>query len=125
LNPRSAIVADDDEDARFLVVAALRRAGFRVTEAADGFELLAIADDCDVSTLLVVSDIGMPGCDGIAATRLLRGRAPTLPIVLITANTDLETKEGALLAGADCLFYKPLDLRQLVDTVVDLAARPS
>ena len=122
---RSAVVADDDEDARFLVAAALRRAGFRVSEASDGLELLAIVEASDFSTLLVVSDIGMPGCDGIAAAQLLRGRDATLPIVLITANTDPETMEDAMLAGADHVFYKPLDLRQLVDVVVELSARPS
>jgi two-component system nitrogen regulation response regulator GlnG len=121
---RRAIVADDDDDARFLVAGALRKAGFGVTEATDGLELLTLAAGLDSEKFLVVSDIGMPGCDGITLTQALRGRAARLPIVLITAYTDSATKRHAFRAGADRVLHKPLDLRQLVDAVVELADRP-
>jgi two-component system nitrogen regulation response regulator GlnG len=121
---RLAIVADDDDDARYLVATALRKAGFGVSEAVDGLELLSLAEGVDFSKWLVVSDIGMPGCDGISVTQTLRGLAPNVPIVLITAYTDLETRRSALGAGADRVLHKPLDLTQLVSTVVELADRP-
>ena len=121
---RLAIVADDDDDARYLVATALRKAGFGVSEAVDGLELLSLAAGVDFSQWLVVSDIGMPGCDGISVTQTLRGRAPNVPIVLITAYTDSETRRSALGAGADRVLHKPLDLTQLVSTVVELADRP-
>ncbi len=120
---RLAIVADDDDDARFLVAAALRRAGFGVSEATNGLELLAMMEERDCDGTLVVSDIRMPRCDGITVTHTVRARMPTVPIVLITANTDDETRKEALCAGADRVLYKPLDLTQLVASVVELANR--
>jgi CheY-like chemotaxis protein len=119
---RLAIVADDDEDARYLVAAALRRAGFGVSEAEDGVELLSLMEQHhDLSGLLIVSDVGMPRCDGIAATHVLRGRDPNLPILLITAFADADTKLNALRAGANRVFQKPLDLTQLVKAAVELS----
>ncbi len=114
-------MADDDEDARALVSATVRRAGFEVLEAADGRELLehmralqASAGRVDV----VVSDIGMPNCDGIEATRRLLAKEPSLPVVLVTAFSDDATLEGARLAGAQAILRKPFTPATLTDLLL-------
>jgi len=114
------LVADDDDDARGFVAAVLRRAGFNVCEACDGEELLEryralalLADD----GLIVVSDVGMPGCDGILATGELRKTSPLLPIVIVTAFEDPATSRQAYEAGADLVLIKPIGRDTLLDAV--------
>lgn len=108
---RRALVADDDDDMRSLLVTLLQRVGFEVIEASDGEELLNRFRDLQAdggSRLLVVSDIDMPRCDGIEATRRLRRTAPDVPVILLTAFSDLATQRAASAAGATRVMLKPL-----------------
>jgi len=119
--PVLAVVADDDDDARELMASALRRAGFGVSEARDGEELLDAVLASTTSRVVVVSDIGMPRTDGIAAAKALRASLPDIRIVLVTAFADGQTLRRAQSAGADCVLQKPLELKMLVDIALDLA----
>jgi len=120
----NALIADDDEDARTLMAGILRRAGFQVIEASDGCELIEryseLRCEAHAGPAIVVSDIGMPGCDGISATQVLRSDS-LVPIVLITAFEDAETLQSARTAGADLVMYKPVDGASLVSAVRGLA----
>lgn len=121
-----AIVADDDDDLRCLMASALQRAGFDVSQARDGMELVAMVfAHRGLEEPLLVSDIAMPGGDGIAATRRLRETMFGAPIVLVTACHDAATLESAETAGADRVLLKPLDLSELVDVAIDLTNRRS
>jgi two-component system OmpR family response regulator len=121
------VVADDDDDARDLVVSALRSAGFEVHEARDGIELLG-----KVAALRgrghvvhgVVSDIGMPNCDGLRATRSLRSTSRVLPIVLITGLHDAALRDDALRAGATAILEKPIRTSELTGAIRQALARP-
>lgn len=120
------LVADDDDDARSFVASVLRRAGLHVCEACDGEELLeryralrVLASD----GLVVVSDIGMPGCDGISATGELRKASTELPIVIVTAFEDPATSRLAYEAGADVVLVKPVGRETLLDAVRILLQR--
>jgi CheY-like chemotaxis protein len=119
----SALVADDDEDTRTLLAGILRRAGFDVIEVGDGDELVqrfaALRSDACVAPSVVVSDIGMPGRDGIAATQALRSASP-VPIVLVTAFEDAETLRSARSAGADLILCKPVDGVSFLHAVLGL-----
>jgi two-component system OmpR family response regulator len=115
-----AIVADDDDDSRALLAGTLRRAHLQVCEACDGEELLERYEVLSVLVgrrLLVVSDIGMPIRDGIAATRELRHRSSQLPIMLITAFRDERITEAAHAAGANLVLSKPLSASSLLDAL--------
>ena len=115
-----ALVADDDADSRALMASVLRRADFAVCEAADGEELLERYRALDALTdhrLLVVSDIGMPGLDGITATKALRKSSSELLIVVVTGFTDQETTHAARRAGANVVLFKPLCPEALVRTL--------
>ena len=119
----AAVVADDDDDTRELIACAMQRAGFRVRQVRDGEELVVAVRTGLGSRIVVVSDIGMPRRDGIAATQALRANGPRVPIVLVTAFLDVSTLRRAMSAGADHLLQKPLDLALLVDISLELAHR--
>jgi two-component system nitrogen regulation response regulator GlnG len=114
------LVADDDEDARAFLSAVLRRAGLKVCEACDGEELLERYRALKLLSgdgLIVVSDVGMPGCDGILATGELRKASPEVPIVIVTAHEDPATSRLAYAAGADLVLIKPVGRDTLLDAV--------
>ncbi len=117
-------VADDDDDTRTLMVSALRRCGYEVYEARDGEELLS---HCEVRvrdrqpTDVVVTDIGMPGCDGVNATKALLSQCPLLRIILVTGFRDAETWKHAYASGAVLVLGKPVPVDRLVAAVAAAA----
>lgn len=114
------LVADDDDDSRTLIAATLRRAHMNVCEACDGDELLERFQALSVlvgAHVLVVSDIGMPGTDGIAVTQALREASGDVPIVLMTGFTDEHILQAAQDAGADVVLPKPVNQAELLHTV--------
>lgn len=120
------LVADDDEDARDFVANVLRRAGLHVCEACDGEELLERYKSLRVLAadgLIVVSDVGMPGCDGISATGELRKASADVPIVIVTGFEDAATSRQAYAAGADLVLIKPVRRDTLLDAVRILTQR--
>jgi DNA-binding response OmpR family regulator len=118
-----ALVADDDDDTRTLMASALQRAGFDVRESSNGEELIASFDALAVARTLVVSDIGMPKCDGIMATIMLRKVAPQMLVLLVTAFGDPRTLAAARDAGADQVLTKPLNFALLVQSALALTRR--
>ena len=112
---RQVALAEDDDDLRSLLATMLRRAGYRVREFSSGSQLLrtlgpAAPDGID----LVISDIRMPGANGLEVlARLHRGEQP-VPVVLMTAFGDRSTHEKALAMGAAALIDKPFELDELL-----------
>lgn len=105
------LVADDDDDWRQLVAMSLRRAGFNVSEACDGEELVDRYRALSILTdnhLVVISDFAMPGCDGISATRLVRSVSEEVPIVLVTGERSPELLQAARAAGVTRIVSKPV-----------------
>ena len=84
-----------------------------------------IADAADVSIILILSDINMPGMTGLELLPKAKAARPDVPVIMITAYGDAETKRKALESGAEALFTKPIDfgmLRSEIDTRVERAA---
>lgn len=112
--PRAKVlVAEDHEDSRHLLRTLLERRGLLVVEAADGFEALDAAERERPD--LILMDGGLPLLDGIAATRLLRGR-PSLaavPIVFLSGHAAPGAQTAALDAGCDEYVVKPFDIERL------------
>jgi CheY-like chemotaxis protein len=119
---RQAVVADDDDDMRTLLASCLRRVGFHVEEACDGEQLLdlfsALWADDPKQRLVIVSDIGMPIRDGLDATRVMRAAAPCLPVILVTAFSDLATLQAAREVGATNVILKPVDRKAFVQAAL-------
>lgn len=118
-----AVVADDDADHRRLLASVIRRAGFDVTEAADGEEVLAACAGADGPPDVVITDLMMPRRSGFAVIDELRRRLPNLPVVLISAVGEDEAMEAlAVNLGAAAMLHKPFDfavLREVVVSVVE------
>jgi CheY-like chemotaxis protein len=87
--------------------------------------LQRIADAAGVSLILILSDINMPGMSGLELLPKARAARPDVPIIMITAYGDAETKRKALEGGAEALFTKPIDfvmLRNEIEMRIERAA---
>lgn len=79
----------------------------------------------DPSLVLILSDINMPGMTGLEMLPVVRSERPDVPVIMITAYGDAETKRKALEGGATGLLTKPIDfalLRQEIDARLGQAA---
>src|SRR5579863_10756897 len=87
--------------------------------------LQRITDAANASLILILSDINMPGMSGLELLPRARAARPDVPIIMITAYGDAETKRKALEGGAEALLTKPIDfamLRNQIETRVERAA---
>ncbi len=124
------LVVDDEPDVEALFRQQFRRdlrAGrFTMDFAQSGDEALEhIAAAADVSIILILSDINMPGMTGLELLPKVKAERPDVPVIMITAYGDAETKRKALENGAEALFTKPIDfgaLRSEIDMRVERAA---
>jgi CheY-like chemotaxis protein len=124
------LVVDDEPDVEMLFRQQFRRdlrAGrFAMEFAQSGsMALQRIADAGDRSLILILSDINMPGMSGLELLPKAKAMRPDVPIIMITAYGDAETKRKALENGAEALLTKPIDfgtLRSEIDTRVEDAA---
>src|ERR1700751_1642112 len=87
--------------------------------------LQRICDAAGASLILILSDINMPGMNGLELLPKARVMRPDVPVIMITAYGDAETKRRAFEGGAEALLTKPIDftmLRNEIDTRVGRAA---
>ena len=109
-------VVDDDRSVRFVLAAALREAGFAVTAfAAAGEALDALRREAPPA--LVVTDVRMPGDSGLQLLDKLKAAHPALPVVVMSAHTDVASTAGAFRGGAHEFLSKPFDLDEAVAVV--------
>jgi len=109
------LVVDDEQSMRQMVAIALRQEGYDVVIAEDG-EVASRelqANEVDV----IVSDIKMPGFDGIELLRFAREHSPDTEVILMTAYTSTESAIEALRLGAYDYISKPFEIDELVVTV--------
>ncbi|MGE5476801.1 MAG: response regulator [Bacteroidales bacterium] len=117
------LVVDDVPVVRLVIAKALRRAGHAVAEADNGLDALqqASGDKVDV----VVSDIWMPGMDGLDLIQSLKQCAPHAGVVAMSGGNPRSTMAGtladAMAVGADVTIMKPIDKDELL-AAVDRAA---
>ena len=117
---RNILLVDDDAAIRDTLVHHLGRAGFTVTAADAAEPALAMLGDVDPD--VIITDVRMPGMNGLELVALLRERVPDLNVVVITAYEDMETAVRAMRAGAFDYLVKPLDLDQ-IELVLNRAIR--
>jgi CheY-like chemotaxis protein len=129
VNPLVLVVEDEPD------VEGLFRQQFRRDLRADRFTmefaqsapmaLQRITDAGDRSLILILSDINMPGMSGLELLPKAKALRPEVPVIMITAYGDAETKRKALENGAEALLTKPIDfgtLRSEIDMRVERAA---
>ena len=99
------LVVDDQEDIRWLLSSLLEDAGYAVSTAADGQEVLEVATKALPD--LVLMDVRMPGLDGMAALERLKERDPHLPVIMLTAYGQVPDAVQAMKLGAEDYLLKP------------------
>jgi DNA-binding NtrC family response regulator len=111
-------VVDDDRAVRFVLCTALRDAGYRV-EGFDGAASALAMLDTQPPPDLLFTDVRMPGDDGLVLLDKLKAAHPHLPVIVMSAYTDVASTAGAFRGGAQEFLSKPFDL----DDAVALAQR--
>jgi two-component system nitrogen regulation response regulator GlnG len=111
-------VVDDDRSVRFVLATALRDAGYAVV-VFDSAEAVRDALASGERPQLLFTDVRMPGDDGLALLDAVKRLAPRVPVIVMSAYTDIASTAGAFRGGAHEFLSKPFDL----DDAVALAAR--
>ncbi|EGW37053.1 response regulator transcription factor [Desulfosporosinus sp. OT] len=106
------LVVDDDNYIRRLVRTILNDAGFEVCEAADGRDALLKFDEKRID--LCVADIMMPNMDGLDFCRNARNYYKDMPILMLTAKSEIGSKIESYGSGADDYLTKPFEAEELV-----------
>ena len=105
------LVAEDDHAIRTLITTKLKQENYTIYTAENGEEALSVMEKHQVD--LLISDIMMPVMDGYSLVKALRETKHTLPILMITAKSQLESLEEAFTLGVDDYMVKPIRLEEL------------
>jgi DNA-binding NtrC family response regulator len=124
------LVVDDEPDVEPLFRQQFRRdiraSRFTMEFAQSAADALGHIDAAEgVTLILVLSDINMPGMSGLELLPKIKVLRPEVPVIMITAYGDAETKRKALENGAEALLTKPIDfaaLRQQIETRLGMVA---
>jgi two-component system response regulator MprA len=119
--PASIVIAEDDRAVRESVTRALELEGYTVTAVGDGAAALEVAGADGVDLLIL--DLGMPNVDGLTVCRRLRSAGSRMPILVLTARTEVSDRVSGLDAGADDYLPKPFSLDELFARIRSLLRR--
>ena len=109
----SVLIVDDSNGICKTMTMILQRKGFDVTCAMDGPEAIERVKERQFDNILL--DIRLPGMDGVEVNRQIRSLRPQSRVAMMTAYADEDKVRTSLEAGAERVFYKPLDM----DTVIN------
>ena len=115
------LVVEDDKDLRELFCRTLEKNDFTALPAENADKALEILDSQYVD--LMISDVMMPGMDGFELTRELRDADFDIPVLIITAKSDISDKQTGFGSGADDYMVKPVDLKEMIMRVTALLRR--
>lgn len=117
LSGQTLLLVEDNEDNRIIYSTVLRHVGYRVVEAEDGAQAIALARSERPD--LILMDISIPEVDGWEATRILRGDPTTsaIPIIALTAHALADDRVRALEVGFTSYLAKPIEPRAVVAEV--------
>jgi DNA-binding response OmpR family regulator len=108
----SILIVDDCVESVAIMKNCLVVAGFSVSTAHDGEEALGMLNNNRFD--LVVLDLTMPKMDGLEVCRILRGKTPYIPVLMLTARSDITDRITGLEAGGDDYLIKPIDIGELL-----------
>lgn len=109
---KTVLIVDDEENARLGLSCFLAQEGFHVEIAADGEEALKVLRE-NPDTSLIISDINMPGMNGIGLLREVNRLHPETAIIMVTAYGEVETYIDAMNLGAFEYLHKPVRIEEL------------
>ncbi|MBF0285442.1 MAG: response regulator [Magnetococcales bacterium] len=114
------LVVDDQTSVRAVVANIVRDCGLIPREAGDGIQALSMLADLKrqgVTVQLVVTDLYMPGMDGIALIREIRQADKRTPIVMLTTESDPDKRNEGRQAGANAWVVKPLNPERFAEVL--------
>lgn len=111
--PETVWIVDDDKSIRWVVEKALQKAAISTRSFASGKELLSALQE-DLPDALI-TDIRMPGMDGLELLEKIQQSHPYLPVIVMTAHSDLESAVSAFHGGAFEYLPKPFDIKEVVN----------
>ena len=109
------LVVDDEKNITLVIQAMLERAGFPTLAYNDSAAAMQAIEDEDITT--VITDLYMPGPDGMEVLKFCQKNFPHIPVVMITAYGTVESAVSALKAGAFDFITKPFDQTELLNVV--------
>lgn len=115
----TVLLVDDDPGVRFALTEVLADRGYRVITAGSGAQALNLLDGVDV----VVTDLSMPGMDGLELVAQIRARTPRLPVILLTAHGSENMVRIASSRGACGCLSKPFDIDEIARLIEQVLAR--
>ncbi|RFT05019.1 response regulator, partial [Edwardsiella anguillarum] len=115
MQPGLVWIVDDDSAIRWVLERALTGAGLRCATFENGQSALTAMSAQTPDVLL--SDIRMPGMDGLALLQQIKARHPLLPVIIMTAHSDLDAAVSAYQRGAFDYLPKPFDIDEAVALV--------
>ncbi len=118
------LVVDDERAVRESLRRALELEGYEIELAGDGSEALYRLESSGEPDAMIL-DVLMPGVDGLEVCRRIRGTGSKLPVLMLTARTEIEDRVAGLDAGADDYVTKPFALEELLARVRALLRRTS
>jgi two-component system, OmpR family, response regulator MprA len=116
------LVVDDERAVRESLRRALELEGYEIELAGDGAEALYRLEGDEEPDAMIL-DVLMPGVDGLEVCRRIRGSGSKLPVLMLTARTEVEDRVAGLDAGADDYVTKPFALEELLARVRALLRR--
>ena len=120
---KTILIADDDEDLRFLVQVTLENPSYRILTAVDGSQAIDAVNQYRPDLLII--DWMMPGLNGCEAVTQLRQNPPTaaIPVVMLTAKDDLTSQEQMASLALAGYLVKPFSPLALIKTVKEVLER--
>ncbi|MBN3882331.1 MAG: response regulator transcription factor [Nostoc sp.] len=109
------LIAEDEPRIASFIEKGLRSQGFTTTTVTDGLHVLDIAQN-GIFDLLIL-DLGLPGKDGFQVLEELRGQGEDLPVIILSARSDIHDKVAGLEGGADDYVTKPFRFEELLARV--------
>lgn len=111
--PEMVWIIDDDKSIRWVVEKALQKAAMDTRSFSNAKDLLSALEENSPDALL--TDIRMPGMDGLELLDKIQKTHPELPVIVMTAHSDLESAVSAFHGGAFEYLPKPFDIKEVVD----------
>jgi CheY-like chemotaxis protein len=108
----SILIVDDEQAVRYTLRRLLEGSGHRIVEAGSAEEALELAGQGSLD--LVITDLKMPGGDGLSLAKTLLSQDPSRPVMLMTGYADVDSARSALQLGVYEYFTKPMDTNEVL-----------
>jgi len=109
------LIVDDESSVLKIMSRIVNSMGHDFKEASDGLEALKIFNECKID--LVVTDVRMPGMDGVSLLREVKQRNPEMKVIFVTALSAVQDTEELKSFGAFEVVVKPFSVRELMDSI--------